>query len=171
MCVLLFKGGGGDDGRTDGPTIPPHSIPPSPQKTNQRSNHPNPNQGFDRDGRVRLFLGEMRPARILPDGSPWGVAMKFEPCPSSRSVFFRGGGEEREEREEETLFLPFFWVSSRLSLSPCVGVFLLYCVACALPLPPGYQDPLSSVSSFERASVLLVLTFLSTHNTTTNTGT
>lgn len=33
---------------------------------------------------MKLWIGEMRPARINPDGTPCGVAMKYEPAPQSR---------------------------------------------------------------------------------------
>ena len=35
---------------------------------------------------MKLFIGEMRPARINADGTPCGVATRFEPAPPSRHL-------------------------------------------------------------------------------------
>ena len=63
-------------------------------------------RGFARDGRIRLFILEARPARVGPDGSPHSIALRFEACPRSRHIvrgphkprshveFFRRGQEE-----------------------------------------------------------------------------
>ena len=68
--------GGGDAGRQasrppsslaahDDALLPPHIPQPTHTHTIKQTK-----QGFDRDGLVQLFIGEVRPVKILRNGEP-----------------------------------------------------------------------------------------------------